>query len=204
MVSDFYQSFDDLPKSTLVEIIRTEPITGHGLIDAETGVWTDCNSAYCELIGYTVAELSITPWWEITQHGDDEVDREMVSRVADGRIESYRMRKSYIGKFGERIPCEIFVMRVPGSERLLQFYVRAWPVDELASKGLRELSLLLAQVRDELKADAKKVFQAAEIAEGQTLALRIGKFVISNGWKIATLIGGMVAAGAGAIYTLAQ
>ncbi|MGV3523779.1 MAG: PAS domain-containing sensor histidine kinase [Candidatus Sericytochromatia bacterium] len=65
--------------------------------------WLHFNDYYCEMLGYTRAEMEQLTWLELTHPDDLEMDVEQVERILKGELDAYRLEKRYLRKGGEVI-----------------------------------------------------------------------------------------------------
>lgn len=86
----FRRAFDDAP-------------IGVSLVTM-AGQFIKVNSRYCDLLGYTEAELLTLTFQEITYPADLDEDLEGVQRMMTGEIDSFQLQKRYITKQGTIIP----------------------------------------------------------------------------------------------------
>jgi diguanylate cyclase (GGDEF)-like protein/PAS domain S-box-containing protein len=78
----FRAAFDDAP-------------TGMALV-APTGRLLRVNSAFCQIVGYSQADLLQLSFQDITDPEDLDADVELVAQLLAGRIASYRLEKRYL------------------------------------------------------------------------------------------------------------
>ncbi|HEY9663746.1 MAG TPA: ATP-binding protein, partial [Allocoleopsis sp.] len=74
-----------------------------------TGQFVKVNARYCDLLGYTEAELLTLTFQEITHPADLEADLKEFRRMLAGEIDSSQLEKRYIAKDGTSIPVLINV-----------------------------------------------------------------------------------------------
>ena len=86
----FRRAFDDAP--TGVSLVRI------------TGQFVKVNARYCDLLGYTEAELLLMTFQEITHPADLDKDLEGLQRMLTGEIDSFQLEKRYITKQGAIVP----------------------------------------------------------------------------------------------------
>ena len=86
----FRRAFDDAP----IGISLVSP----------TGQFLQANTYYCELLGYTEAELLNLTFYDITHPADLEADTQGVHQMMTGKIQSFQLKKRYISKQGVVIP----------------------------------------------------------------------------------------------------
>lgn len=84
---------------------------GMALVDLE-GRWFKVNSALCDLVGYSEAELRETNFQAITYPGDLELDLSYVQQMLAGDIRIYEMEKRYIHKQGHLVWVQLNVSLV--------------------------------------------------------------------------------------------
>lgn len=86
----FRRTFDDAP-------------IGASLVSA-TGQFLRVNARYCELLGYTEAELLSMSFQDITHPNDLLADLEGFHQMVAGEISAFQMEKRYLTKQGEVVP----------------------------------------------------------------------------------------------------
>jgi len=86
----FRRAFDDAP----IGISLVSP----------TGQFLKVNTFYCEMLGYTEAELMKMTFSEITHPADLEPDLKGFQQLVNGEIRSFQMEKRYVAKQGTIIP----------------------------------------------------------------------------------------------------
>ena len=76
------------------------------------------NDAFCELLGYSEAELCETTWQALTHPGDVDADLASARATIDGRIDGYTMVKRYVRKDGAEVVARLTValVRAPDGE----------------------------------------------------------------------------------------
>ncbi|MDP3166064.1 MAG: PAS domain S-box protein [Hydrogenophaga sp.] len=72
----------------------------HSHID---GRWIRVNQPYCDLIGYTKAELQTLSYRDFTHPDDLKIDEQLLARTLKGEIASYNIEKRYIHKLGQAV-----------------------------------------------------------------------------------------------------
>ncbi|WP_162258058.1 PAS domain S-box protein [Hydrogenophaga sp. Root209] len=72
----------------------------HSHID---GRWIRINQTYCDLIGYTKAELQSLSYRDFTHPDDLQLDQDQLARTLEGELGSYRIEKRYIHKLGHPV-----------------------------------------------------------------------------------------------------
>ncbi|MES2840400.1 MAG: PAS domain S-box protein [Pseudomonadota bacterium] len=72
----------------------------HSHID---GRWMRVNQTYCDLIGYTKAELQSLSYRDFTHPDDLQIDQDLLARTLEGELSSYNIEKRYIHKLGHEV-----------------------------------------------------------------------------------------------------
>lgn len=67
------------------------------------GRWLEVNSAMCELVGYSKAEMQQRTIQDLTHPDDLEKDLALARRLLNGEIRSYQLEKRYIRKDGRAV-----------------------------------------------------------------------------------------------------
>lgn len=88
-------------------IFEDSPI-GIVVVDADLKV-VDVNAAYCDLVGYTEAEVMARRIPDFTHPEDQARDAEFLKLVLSGALPHYRAEKRYITKAGEVVWASITV-----------------------------------------------------------------------------------------------
>jgi PAS domain S-box-containing protein len=76
------------------------------------GHWLRVNQKLCEILGYSVAELTECTFQDITHPDDLETDLAYVRQLLAGEIQTYSMEKRYFHKSGETVWIELTVSLV--------------------------------------------------------------------------------------------
>jgi PAS domain S-box-containing protein len=115
-----------LPESgCTVRILRTEEFyrkiyqqvaTGIAITDWQ-GVFLECNSAYCALLGYTEKELRAIGFASLIHPEDREANLVLVRRLQAGEIASFEIENRYIHKNGEPVWVHKFASVLHGEKR---------------------------------------------------------------------------------------
>lgn len=95
---------------------------GMGLLTPD-GRFETANPAMCDFFGYDVATLRTKTWQELTAPAYLDADLQKVKDVADGRIESYRMKKEYIHAEGRHVWGDLSVSCLRTSDGEVESYV---------------------------------------------------------------------------------
>jgi PAS domain S-box-containing protein len=76
------------------------------------GSWLRVNQKLCEILGYSVAELTELTFQDITHPDDLEADLALMHQLLAGEIETYSIEKRYFHKSGEAVWIELTVSLV--------------------------------------------------------------------------------------------
>lgn len=105
----FRRAFDDAP-------------IGISLVSV-TGQFLEANAFYCNLLGYSEAELLQIPFWEITHSADLEEDMKGFQQMRAGEIPSFEMEKRYITRQGDIIPTLMRAAPIRNAEGQILYFV---------------------------------------------------------------------------------
>ncbi|UZQ53752.1 PAS domain S-box protein [Trichothermofontia sichuanensis B231] len=112
------------------------------------GYFIQVNQRFCNLVGYTAAELLQLTFREITYPADREVDAELTERLKRGEIESFSLEKRYIHKNGELIWAKINVSLARDPAHHPQFYVAV--IEDIRDRKQAELDRQRQRQREQL------------------------------------------------------
>lgn len=74
------------------------------------GAWLEVNQKLCDLLGRTKKDLLQLKFQDVTRPADIEQDEELVTRMLDGELTSYKMAKAYVKQpNGEEIWIGLYV-----------------------------------------------------------------------------------------------
>jgi PAS domain S-box-containing protein len=105
----FRRAFDDAP----IGISLVSP----------SGQFLKANTHYCNLVGYTEAELLALTFQKITHPADLDADLKGVQQMLAGEIRSFQLEKRYITKQGTSIPVLINVAPIRDQTGKLLYFV---------------------------------------------------------------------------------
>lgn len=99
----------------------------------------DVNQRFCDIVGYTRAELDRLTWTDITHPDDLDIDVRQFQRILRGEITHYHLEKRYVRKDGGIVWTEIQVQvfRLPTGE--IDFLIAF--VEEIGDRILRRQEL---------------------------------------------------------------
>lgn len=91
---------------------------GVAQVDARTGAYKRVNQKYSDLVGYTIAELELLCFADITYPDDLDIDLEHVQQLLDGKIKEFTIEKRYVHKDGKIVWVFLTVspLWLPGAE----------------------------------------------------------------------------------------
>lgn len=103
------------------------------------------NKAFCDLLGYSMEELSNLKWTEIIHPDDLEDNQKLVSKLLKGELENFRIIKRYIHKNGSYIWADVFVTLIRDKNNNPKYFITN-TVDITENKK-REEELKLNDIR---------------------------------------------------------
>ncbi len=112
------------------------------------GYFIQVNQRFCDLVGYTAAELLQLTFREITYPADREADAQLTEQLKRGEIESFSLEKRYIHKHGELIWAKINVSLARDSTHHPQFYVAV--IEDIRDRKQAELDRQRQRQREQL------------------------------------------------------
>ena len=110
----------------------------------------DVNDAYCQMLGYTEAEMMKTTITEVTHPDDRQRDREFVPLLLSGEVPRYKAEKRYIAKDGSIVWAEIVVTALLDKSGVSQyvFSMARNITDRRALRGMLPVCTSCKKVRD--------------------------------------------------------
>jgi len=88
--------------------------TGIASVDISTGRFILVNRRFCEITGYSEAELHERTFEDVTHPEDVERDTTGIANLRDGKVEDYQTEKRYVRKDGALRWVNVHVRRFPG------------------------------------------------------------------------------------------
>jgi PAS domain S-box-containing protein len=82
-------------------ILFEQAAVGVAQIVTKTGQFVRINQKYCNIVGYTVEEMTTSTFMEITHPDDLSADLNNMKKLTDNQIHEFSMEKRYIHKSGE-------------------------------------------------------------------------------------------------------
>jgi len=110
----------------------------------------DVNDAYCQMLGYTEAEMMKRTIAEVTHPDDRQRDREFLPLLLSGEVPRYRAEKRYISKSGSIVWAEIVVTALLDKSGVSQyaFSMVQNVTDRRALRGMLPVCTSCKKVRD--------------------------------------------------------
>ena len=90
---------------------------------AKDGRFMEVNQAFCDIVGYSRAELVKKRFQDITHPDDLAGDVDEVNAVIRGEIDYYRMNKRYISKEGRSVWVELHVKAIRDEKGDLEYFI---------------------------------------------------------------------------------
>ncbi len=148
-----------------------------------------CNTAFCELLGYSEHEVKRKGWIELSINNEDlDADRSTVIGLVSGHIQTYTVIKSYISKSGTPVPGQLWAIRYPEGREPMQFAL-CWFVP-LANGNKAALNLVTDYIEKHTNATHEVAERIATMASelnirksqtvGQRLWDTVGEWALSN------------------------
>ncbi|MGK7903368.1 MAG: PAS domain S-box protein [Hormoscilla sp.] len=125
------------------------------------------NAKFCQMLGYSPAELLGKNFAEITHAGDWEADEESVRQLQRGEIEMYDRQKRYIRKDGSHLWANITVslVRKPSGEP--DYFIQA--IEDISDRKQASEALRQSEARYRLMADNSTDMISRHTKEGMYL-----------------------------------
>lgn len=110
----------------------------------------DVNDAYCQMLGYTEAEMMRLTIPEVTHPEDRQRDREFVPLLLSGEVPRYKAEKRYIAKNGAIVWAEISVTALLDKSGVSQyvFSMARNITDRRALRGMLPVCTSCKKVKD--------------------------------------------------------
>ncbi|KYG72748.1 PAS domain S-box protein [Roseivirga echinicomitans] len=103
--------------------IFNNPVIGIALVNHD-GKITRVNKTFCDLLGYSITEMTGINFVEITHSEDIDKDLQLFEKLKRGEINQYKLNKRYITKAGDNTWVELSVFmgeEVEGQETVISF-----------------------------------------------------------------------------------
>jgi PAS domain S-box-containing protein len=91
---------------------------GVAIVDARSGEFLKINQRFCEILGYSVAEMKNVPFKKVTHPEDVQISIRKMEALSSGAIRQFSLEKRYLRKDGSAAWVEVTVasMWEPGEE----------------------------------------------------------------------------------------
>jgi PAS domain S-box-containing protein len=126
-------------------------------VDAD-GKWLKVNQRYCDILGYSEAELLQMTFREVTHPDDIALNAEYYRRLREGEIADYAIEKRYIRKDGLMVWVALTVSPVSNPEGETQYYTAV--AEDISDRKRTEAELTQAKESAETANRAKSEFLA--------------------------------------------
>ncbi len=131
---------------------------GVAMIETPTGRFIRINQRYCDLLGYSTEEMTVTTFHEITHPDDLEIDLANMQQLIASEIDGFNMEKRYFRKDGSLVWVNLTVSPMWSLGEPADFHIAI--VEDITARKLAE---------EELR-EAKEVAEAANCAKSIFLA----------------------------------
>ena len=134
------------------------------------GVLVQCNRAFCEMLGYTAAELQGKTWIDLTHPNDTSTNIAFRERLLRGDIADFQMQKRYLAKNGKVVYAQLHVTLIKDQQgRPLHFIsqmINLTALKETRSELFKQSATLQSIVEN--------------MADGVVAVDMAGKFLVFN------------------------
>lgn len=96
---------------------------GMAVIDSNTGRFVRVNNKYCDIVGYTEAEMLITTFQNITYPDDLEADLANMKMLMDGELSEFTMEKRYYRKDASIVWVNLAVIPMPEDKEGISYHI---------------------------------------------------------------------------------
>ncbi|QBC44106.1 PAS domain S-box protein [Iodobacter fluviatilis] len=90
---------------------------------APDGSWISMNEAFCQIVGYSKAELFQLTFQDITYPEDLDADLHLLQQLVADKIDRYQLEKRYIRKNGSTVWVNLVVTKYVGQNGELDYFV---------------------------------------------------------------------------------
>jgi PAS domain S-box-containing protein len=112
---------------------------------ASDGRWLRVNSAVCEIVGYSEAELLASRFQDVTHPDDLNGDLELVRQVLSGDIKSYHLEKRYLHRDGQVVWVHLTVSLVRDKIGLPLYFISQ--IEDVSEAKAAEAALRESETR---------------------------------------------------------
>ena len=119
-------------KARILDVLWNDSITGLAKVSRD-GKFLDANPTFCRMLEYTLDELKLRSFQEITHPADVRADVSSSGLVAQGKLRVHDMKKRYITKTMRVIWVALRVLAVKNDDGSFQFFLaQVSPILELS------------------------------------------------------------------------
>ena len=126
---------------------------GMAITSPEKG-WLQVNEQMCDLLGYSVDELTKLTWDELTHPDDMAADIKQFNRVLVNEIDTYSIEKRIIRKDGSIIPTTLWLSCVRNSDKSVKYLIVHLADNTLRKQAENEKTKLVAQLHQSQKLES--------------------------------------------------
>jgi PAS domain S-box-containing protein len=141
------------PPEERLRLIFEQAAVGVALTDRQTGRFLKINQKYCDLLGYSVAEMLAKGYQDVTHPGDLEFDLERTARLRSGELARYTREKRYLHKNGAVIWANLTVSTLCEAGEVPRFNIAT--VEDITARKQAEAALLAANEQLEARVAAR-------------------------------------------------
>lgn len=146
-----------------------QAVIGMTLVDKK-GTWIKVNDSFCELVGYSRAELLESGYKKLVHPDDLKISNEELTQFAKGEIDVYLREKRYIHKKGHQIYLIIGVSKVLDQNGRIKQFVAQY--SDITERKLAEQKLVQSELQ------FRETFENAIIGLG--LVNKLGEWTTVN------------------------
>ena len=118
---------------------------GMNVVDLQTGRYLQVNQAFCDLVGYSEAELLSKTFWDITDPEDITISRSQRLAIVEEGATMYRLEKRFRHKNGQTVWAAIHVSQTLGSNGATQAGIAI--VENITGRRQAEAALKTTETR---------------------------------------------------------
>ena len=118
---------------------------GMAVIDSNTGRFVRINNKYCNIVGYTEAEMLMTTFQNITYPDDLEADLENMKMLIDGELSEFTMEKRYYRKDTSIVWVNLTVFPMPDNKEGIRHHIAI--IEDISERKKAEEALRKSETR---------------------------------------------------------
>ena len=178
LLSQFEEISDPRETATLWSRAFANAPIGMALLDLD-GHWTAVNDAWCELLGYSRAEMLSMRYSDVTYADDLESGAAALADLVEGRVDSVSLKKRYRHKDGHPLWVLVRTSVVPGADDQPTRLVSQ--CEELSERCMTDANLAHLALHDPLTGLANRALFADRLEHDLAQLAR-------NGGAVAVLV----------------